>query len=433
MLPPLEDFSKLFQDTAGTVPVTSIGQPVGKVLDASGNGNYFTFTGVTIERDVEGCHYLALSSSTGVTPSIDLSTTNKVTYFLSHRKESASLLIPLEFGPNSVSTAGSFGYFLNLTGNNDSSVLHGVSGAEYPNISAGASPVFNVVSVRIDLSAASMALRHRIKINGSAMSLNAAGSDPGGGSFSDQVLNIGARAGGGYEFSGRLYGLIVRGADTSDTDTQLTDDWLLARGSNSARYTASVLALGDSTVAAYTGPAILSLIGAVTGTTSAVVGDGITAQKAVWQALSSGVKTGQDAVFIQVGLNDIGYTEATSSVIARLQDMVDTVLSDVPGACNVYISQMTPCKQRWIDLFGSTNGAIAQQQWVDINAAIAGNGATPITGVAGRITAHVDPMSDGSGNLNASYDVGDHIHPTTSGRQINANAWQAQLLADGLL
>ena len=433
MLPLLSDFSKLYQDSAGTIPVTSIGQPVGKVLDASGNGNHFTFTGVTIERDVDGFHYLALSSSSGVTPSIDLTATDKVTYFLSYRKESASMSILLELGDNSIVNAGTFGFYVNNAGANDSLVLCGTSSFEYPNVATGSAPVFNVLSNRLDLAAASQALRQRVRINGSPATLNEVGSDPGGGSFSNQLLNIGSRYGGNYQFSGRLYGMIVRGALTSDIDTQLTDDWLIARGSNSARYTASVLALGDSTIAAATGTAVLGLMFAVTGTTVALLGDGIADQKAVWQALSTGVKTGQDAVFIQVGLNDVGYTEAASAVIARLQDLVDTVLSDVSETCKVYISQLTPCKQRWIDIFGSTNGAIAQQQWVDINAAIAGNGATPITGVSGRITAHVAPMSDGSGNLNASYDTGDHIHPNTAGRQINADAWQARILADGLM
>jgi len=36
------DLSTLFQDSAGTTPVTASGQPVGKMLDRSGNGNHAT-------------------------------------------------------------------------------------------------------------------------------------------------------------------------------------------------------------------------------------------------------------------------------------------------------------------------------------------------------------------------------------------------------
>ncbi|HKX55742.1 MAG TPA: hypothetical protein VJN01_06565, partial [Xanthomonadales bacterium] len=34
------DFSTLFQDAAGTIPVTGADQPVGLQLDKSGNGNH---------------------------------------------------------------------------------------------------------------------------------------------------------------------------------------------------------------------------------------------------------------------------------------------------------------------------------------------------------------------------------------------------------
>lgn len=37
----LADLSSLFQDSAGTIPVTAVEQPVGRVLDTSGRGNHF--------------------------------------------------------------------------------------------------------------------------------------------------------------------------------------------------------------------------------------------------------------------------------------------------------------------------------------------------------------------------------------------------------
>ena len=38
----IQDISTLFQDAAGTIPVTAVGQPVGKILDKSGNGYHAT-------------------------------------------------------------------------------------------------------------------------------------------------------------------------------------------------------------------------------------------------------------------------------------------------------------------------------------------------------------------------------------------------------
>ena len=37
-----EDMSTMFQDAAGTIPVTAVEQPVGLILDKSGNGNHAT-------------------------------------------------------------------------------------------------------------------------------------------------------------------------------------------------------------------------------------------------------------------------------------------------------------------------------------------------------------------------------------------------------
>jgi lysophospholipase L1-like esterase len=39
---PFSDFSKLWQDSAGTIPVTAVGQPVARVQDVSGNGYFLT-------------------------------------------------------------------------------------------------------------------------------------------------------------------------------------------------------------------------------------------------------------------------------------------------------------------------------------------------------------------------------------------------------
>lgn len=47
------DLSTLFQDSAGTIPVTAVGDPVGKILDKSGNGNHATQT-TAINRPILG-------------------------------------------------------------------------------------------------------------------------------------------------------------------------------------------------------------------------------------------------------------------------------------------------------------------------------------------------------------------------------------------
>lgn len=50
------DLSTLFQDAAGTIPVTAVEQPVGKILDKSGRGNHATQT-TTTSRPVLSARY----------------------------------------------------------------------------------------------------------------------------------------------------------------------------------------------------------------------------------------------------------------------------------------------------------------------------------------------------------------------------------------
>lgn len=185
-----------------------------------------------------------------------------------------------------------------------------------------------------------------------------------------------------------------------------------------------VYALGDSTVAAFAGgTAILDLVNTSrTRIDLAVPGHTIGDQLGVWNAQTI---VGPDVgwVVVQIGLNDVNTTPGSSaSVLASLQNLIDVIRSEI-GPRRLLVSQMIPCRQRWIDLFGPVNGLIAQQNWVDINLGIAGFGPTPITDVDGRITEHVELMSDNMGNLKAEFDTGDAIHPNTAGRQVNATQW----------
>ena len=56
------DFSSLFQDIAGTTPVTAVGQYVGKILDKSGNANHLAAPADAnrpiLQQDSDGKYYL---------------------------------------------------------------------------------------------------------------------------------------------------------------------------------------------------------------------------------------------------------------------------------------------------------------------------------------------------------------------------------------
>lgn len=75
------DLSTLFQDSAGTVPVTAVEQPVGKMLDKSGRGNHAT-QATSIKRPVLSAKVNLLTGSAALaTQSV---TTNAIPYTLKH-------------------------------------------------------------------------------------------------------------------------------------------------------------------------------------------------------------------------------------------------------------------------------------------------------------------------------------------------------------
>ncbi|MEY5101108.1 MAG: hypothetical protein RJA36_3827, partial [Pseudomonadota bacterium] len=79
------DFSTLFQDAAGTIPVTAVEQPVGRMLDKSGRGNHASQPTTTarpiLRQDENGKHYLyfdGVDDWMQTASSMDLSGTSEV-------------------------------------------------------------------------------------------------------------------------------------------------------------------------------------------------------------------------------------------------------------------------------------------------------------------------------------------------------------------
>lgn len=199
--------------------------------------------------------------------------------------------------------------------------------------------------------------------------------------------------------------------------------------------------LGDSTIAAFSGTiAVPDYIYRLGATNIADPGDTIEQQRTLWNALGSYAK--YKAVIVQVGLNDMA--QAIGTTLDQYQSLINDIAADAPQAA-IYASQMIPAGKRWFDVYGYAGGLAAYQRWLDLNAAIAGLGATPITGVHGRITSHVPRLAETrqltvEGNtfmqencLALAYDTGDAVHPNNKGRQINAAEWRGKLVADGRL
>jgi hypothetical protein len=206
------DLTTLFQDSAGTTPVTAAGQPVGRMLDKSGRGNHATqsteVSRPTYQVDSNGRPFLLFDGindgmvTPTITPDID-----KVQVFAGLRKLSdLAVGIVVESSTSANVTSGSF-YFgaPALVAANYSFLTGGTSDATviYTNASVAA-PTTNVVTAVGDISADVA----RLRVNGTQVATLSV--NQGTGNYLAYPLYIGRRGGTALSFNGRIYSLIVR-------------------------------------------------------------------------------------------------------------------------------------------------------------------------------------------------------------------------------
>lgn len=374
------------------------------------------------------------------TAAIDFSGVHLLTYGLSvfHGQDITTQRY-IEIGNFSASTAGS-----NMLqgGPNPRAFLRGASTSadqSLPAVEAGGVSSFMGqanVSVQVDTSQATIATELKVRNRGVQPTNTAAGTLATG-NLVNGVVSIGAGTTASSFTQGIQQRVLGIGRTLTSTELAAYEAWQKAGMVNAA-------ILGDSTTA------ILNSAGGFPdarntstfcgglvcgGADIAHSGDRIANQKTAWTAIAQ--KTALEVVIVQIGLNDVkgrvgAGSATTAQVITDYQDLINTIRTDAPAACKIYVSQLTPCKA-WLDL--ATFPAAAYTAWLDVNTAIAGGGSTPITGVDGRITAHVAPLNNGSGYLNTIYDFNnDGVHLNNEGRFINAiTGWRASLEADGLL
>ena len=199
------DLNTLFQDTAGTIPVTASGQTVARINDKSGNGNHATqeiiWARPTYKTDGT-LHWLEFDGvgdfmvTPAITPDID-----KSQIFIGARRSSENTAILVETGPTIATTNGTLGIFYNSSlGYNFSN--RGTSRV-LAQIASSVSPISHVISGIGDITEDITTIR----LNQSAATEL---GDLGSGNYSTQPLYIGRRVNGDFPFDGNVYGLILR-------------------------------------------------------------------------------------------------------------------------------------------------------------------------------------------------------------------------------
>ncbi len=230
----ISDFSTMFQDSAATTPVTAVAQPVGKILDLSGNNNHaYQETAASrpmLRQDGGGYYYLEFDGVDDIliTSSVDLTGTNDVAIFTGERPTgggSYPMVICSSSYPDS--NAGSFRadltystskYVLQCRGTTTRTIKETASGFSFPstNVTYRKLQFGTVSSVAMRVNAADQELT------------NLSTNNPVVGPYGNYPVYIGNR---GYlssntRFAGRIYSLIVIGRIPTAQEISSTETWI---------------------------------------------------------------------------------------------------------------------------------------------------------------------------------------------------------------
>lgn len=236
----LSNFSTMFQDSAGTTPVTAVTQPVGRINCAGGTGNSWQQATAgsrpTLQIDGSGKYYLSLDGTndfmqTGAT--IDFTATDKMTSCLGFTVSSA-VAITVEHGADVGANNGSFYVAASQdpAANGLTSAARAVGARD--SIKAPTSTytagTLLVATQQIDLSIALSTSKMSVYLNGSAiaMTVNSEGADTAG-NFGNYTMYMGARAGTSVFHNGRIYSGIIVGRSRTTAERVQIESWVNAR------------------------------------------------------------------------------------------------------------------------------------------------------------------------------------------------------------
>lgn len=228
------DITTLFQDSAGTTPVTASGQPVGRISDKSGRGNHLiqaTAENRPTYTEAGTLRYLVFDGLTDAlsVASFAMTASDKAMLAAAHRRSSNALTVFVEHSIDEAVNAGTLLHYWDATG----SIGFGARGATINPTTATAArpaPETVVAAISLDLAGANAAAAlFNPTLNGAAGLFTPAGPAPGGGNFGTFPLYVGARAGTLLPFGGNMYGLIVVGGTVSAANRAKVEQYLAGK------------------------------------------------------------------------------------------------------------------------------------------------------------------------------------------------------------
>ena len=231
------DLTTLFQDSAGTIPVTAVGQKVGKWLDKSGNNAHAIQATLanqpTYQIDPEGNPNITFTKlgTQLVTPSINFTGTAQMMVCVGiNVLDSSSAGVALELGSDVNSVNGSF-----LVGAPGASTDHSFYLRGTSTIRAAINNVVDgddIFTGLLDISQATKELELIPRLNFTQLTgsqITWTGTTAGTGNFGNLPLYLGSRSGITTPYGGKIYSIVVRGALTNTLQVYQTEAYTDSR------------------------------------------------------------------------------------------------------------------------------------------------------------------------------------------------------------
>lgn len=228
------DLSTLYQDAAGTIPVTATGQPVGLVLDKSGRNTHAMQTTSTARPTYQTdgtLHWLNFDGVDDFLVTLANTPGSNVAQIISGMSVSGTGLgIVAELGNDTAS--GDLRAYVSGAENTFVAGLRGPSGTGGQATSARTAPYSALFFANVNGAGLSLDNQILLRTNGVDDEGSTIGTYPGVVStFSTNGLNIGRRSNGDFPLNGKIYGLIVRFGDELSVDDRASTEAYLAQKS----------------------------------------------------------------------------------------------------------------------------------------------------------------------------------------------------------
>lgn len=231
----ISDFSTMFQDYAGTTSVTAIAQPVGKILDISGNGNHaYQATSASrpiLRQDGSGYYYLEFDGIDDFleTSAINFTSTYKMSVFSGSRKLNSGVEGAfVELSTNSSISVGAFTINCERASvvGKWNTYIRGNGNRSYSDFGGYVSPITNTLALQLDQTQPTADTQMVFNVNGSTVTGTSGSLDITDTVFGNHPIYIGRRGGTVLPFQGHVYSMIVRGALSTDDEVTATESYV---------------------------------------------------------------------------------------------------------------------------------------------------------------------------------------------------------------